>query len=240
MNSALLQGNDILRIILDYSRLLFQFNLQINLRVIQTEPSPINVHIGKPFNHASEYSRGKFYCEMQTFKPRSFWIFFKLRPIPDIHDVSDVNSAPFFWWLVDFPSRDHLFLLAGIAKLTIISLSAWWSPTGSTRHGGHWLDYCSLPRVITMMENLVEWRLVRETEVLGENPSQSATLATTNPTWLDPGLNPGLRGGKPATNRLSYGAALTIISLVFKMISDFTLAITTKLSAERCIHSLST
>jgi hypothetical protein len=35
----------------------------------------------------------------------------------------------------------------------------------------------------------------------------SATLCTTNPTWLDPGFNPGCRGGKPATNRLSYGAA---------------------------------
>jgi hypothetical protein len=32
----------------------------------------------------------------------------------------------------------------------------------------------------------------------------SATLSTTNPTLLEPGLN---RGGKPATNRLSYGAA---------------------------------
>jgi hypothetical protein len=35
----------------------------------------------------------------------------------------------------------------------------------------------------------------------------SSTLSTINPTWLDPGLNPGRRGGKPATNRLSYGAA---------------------------------
>jgi hypothetical protein len=33
------------------------------------------------------------------------------------------------------------------------------------------------------------------------------TLSTTNPTWLDPGLNPDRRGGKPATNRLSCGAA---------------------------------
>jgi hypothetical protein len=32
-------------------------------------------------------------------------------------------------------------------------------------------------------------------------------LSTTNPTWTDPGWNPGRRGGKPATNRLSYGAA---------------------------------
>jgi hypothetical protein len=35
----------------------------------------------------------------------------------------------------------------------------------------------------------------------------SATLFTTNPTWPDPGSNPDRRGGKPATNRLSYGAA---------------------------------
>jgi hypothetical protein len=36
----------------------------------------------------------------------------------------------------------------------------------------------------------------------------SATLSTTSPTGLDPGFNPGSRGGKPATNRLSYGAVV--------------------------------
>jgi hypothetical protein len=36
----------------------------------------------------------------------------------------------------------------------------------------------------------------------------SATLSTTNPIWTDPGWNPGLRGGRPATNRLSHGTAL--------------------------------
>jgi hypothetical protein len=60
-----------------------------------------------------------------------------------------------------------------------------------------------------IVKKLVEWRLVGETEVLGEN-LPSASLSTTNPTWLDPGLNPGRRGGKPATNRLSYGAALVM------------------------------
>jgi hypothetical protein len=35
----------------------------------------------------------------------------------------------------------------------------------------------------------------------------SAILSTTNPTWPDPCANTGRRGGKPATNRLSYGAA---------------------------------
>jgi len=53
--------------------------------------------------------------------------------------------------------------------------------------------------------NMEQWWndiLAGETEVLGEN-LPSATLSTTNPTWIDPGANPGLRGERPATNRLS-------------------------------------
>jgi hypothetical protein len=50
-----------------------------------------------------------------------------------------------------------------------------------------------------------------------EKTCPSATLSTKNPTRLDPGFNPGRSGGKPATNRLSYGAALC--SLYTKCIS---------------------
>jgi hypothetical protein len=46
-----------------------------------------------------------------------------------------------------------------------------------------------------------------------EKTRPSATLSTTNPTWPDPRSNPGRRGGKPGTNRLSYGAALTCMHL---------------------------
>jgi hypothetical protein len=38
----------------------------------------------------------------------------------------------------------------------------------------------------------------------------SATLSTTNPTWTDPGSNPGHRGGRPAANRLSHGTAINL------------------------------
>ena len=47
----------------------------------------------------------------------------------------------------------------------------------------------------------------------GENQSTrgkthpSATLSTTNPTWIDLGSNPSLRGGRPGTNRLSHDMA---------------------------------
>jgi hypothetical protein len=38
-----------------------------------------------------------------------------------------------------------------------------------------------------------------------EKTCPSATLSATNPTWCDPGSNTDRRGGKPVTNRLSYG-----------------------------------
>jgi hypothetical protein len=51
----------------------------------------------------------------------------------------------------------------------------------------------------------------------GENRSTrrktcpNATLSTTNPTWIDPGSNPDLRGERPATNRLSHGTASIVM-----------------------------
>jgi hypothetical protein len=55
----------------------------------------------------------------------------------------------------------------------------------------------------------VEWNWQGETEVLGERPVPVRLLSTTNPTWTDLGSNRGLRGGRPATNRLSHGTALS-------------------------------
>jgi hypothetical protein len=48
----------------------------------------------------------------------------------------------------------------------------------------------------------------------GENRSTrretcpSATMSSTNPTYTEPGANSGLRGERPATNRLSYDTAM--------------------------------
>jgi hypothetical protein len=58
-----------------------------------------------------------------------------------------------------------------------------------------------------IMEKQMECRLAGETEVLGENLHQRHFCPSQNPTWPEPDLNPGRRGVKPATNRLSYCAA---------------------------------
>jgi hypothetical protein len=60
-----------------------------------------------------------------------------------------------------------------------------------------------------IVEKQMECRLAGETEVLGENLPQRHFCPSQNPKRPDQGLNPGRRGGKPATNRLSYGAALS-------------------------------
>jgi hypothetical protein len=51
-----------------------------------------------------------------------------------------------------------------------------------------------------------------------EKTCPSATLSTANPTWPDPGSNPDHHGGKLATNRLSYGMALSLIILPFHVV----------------------
>jgi hypothetical protein len=67
------------------------------------------------------------------------------------------------------------------------------------------LAYCTSARwqMVVIVEQLMEWELAGEAEIVGEN------LSTTNPTWPDPGSNLGRHGGKPTTNLLSYGAVHT-------------------------------
>jgi hypothetical protein len=48
-----------------------------------------------------------------------------------------------------------------------------------------------------------KWRTRRKT-------CPSTTLSTTNPTWTDPGGNPGLYCERLATSHLSYGTALEV------------------------------
>jgi hypothetical protein len=65
--------------------------------------------------------------------------------------------------------------------------------------------------MIMMMEKLVERWLTEETEVLGENLPQCRFVHHKHHV-LCPETNPGRRGGKPATNSLSYDTAFFLVS----------------------------
>jgi hypothetical protein len=60
-----------------------------------------------------------------------------------------------------------------------------------------------------------------------EKTCPSVTVSTTNPALLDPVWNPGGRDGKPATNRLGYGAAFfnSFLLYVFSLFGEFFSAI---------------
>jgi hypothetical protein len=56
------------------------------------------------------------------------------------------------------------------------------------------------------VEQSVKWELTGENEVLGDNLLQCQFInQKSHIIW--PGLEPGPRGAKPATNHLSYGTA---------------------------------
>jgi hypothetical protein len=71
--------------------------------------------------------------------------------------------------------------------------------TGSTGHVGHSLAYCACPRWLWGWR--IWWNEWQGKPKYSEKTCPDATLSTTNPTWPDPELNLGRRGGKPATNR---------------------------------------
>jgi hypothetical protein len=79
--------------------------------------------------------------------------------------------------------------------------------TGSTQHVGHLLAYCTCPGWLWGWR--IWWNEWQGKPNYSEKTCPGATLSTTYPTWPGPGLNPGRRGGKPATNRFSYGAAFS-------------------------------
>jgi hypothetical protein len=54
-----------------------------------------------------------------------------------------------------------------------------------------------------------------------EKTCPSATSSATDPTWPDLGSIPGRRGGKPATNRLSYDTAWKVLFYVYYRSADF-------------------
>jgi hypothetical protein len=69
-----------------------------------------------------------------------------------------------------------------------------------------------------IVEQLVEWRLAGETEVLGEILPQRHFVHHKIPYDQTRARTPDRRGGKPATNRLSYGAYFALTRVLFQVL----------------------
>jgi hypothetical protein len=103
-----------------------------------------------------------------------------------IWNLFHYNIFPSTMQLIIFPFPSHNMF----RPYTTIRILGGGVQIGSTRHVGHWMAYCTCPRVIMMMGNLVEWTLAGETEVLGENLLQHHFVHHKS-HLTRPGLEPG-------------------------------------------------
>jgi hypothetical protein len=82
------------------------------------------------------------------------------------------------------------------------------------------LAYYAIPRWYEFGERRWNDILTGENRRTRRKTWPSATLSTTNSTWIDPGANPGLRGERPATNDLSHCTAPEVALTIFFLYSN--------------------
>jgi hypothetical protein len=74
------------------------------------------------------------------------------------------------------------------------------------------LAYYAFPRWHEFGERRWNDTLTGENRRTRRKTCSSVTLFTTNPTWIDLGAKPGLRGERPATNDLRHGPACRLLT----------------------------
>jgi hypothetical protein len=112
------------------------------------------------------------------------------------HFSAYVMSFFFFFFFVVRGPRSWCY--GRTAALRLIVQPLWW----------RW-GWAVFYQVLQLMEH--QWNEIdRRKPTTRRKTCPSATLSTTNPTWTDPGSNSGLRGERPATNRLSHGTACSM------------------------------
>jgi hypothetical protein len=81
-----------------------------------------------------------------------------------------------------------------------------WGETESTWYCGHYWPIVPAPDDRRWWLWSSRWNETwQRKQKYSEKTYTSTTLSITNTTWPELGSNPDSRGGKPATNRLSYG-----------------------------------
>jgi hypothetical protein len=155
----------------------------------------------KWISHMGEFSRLRSPSPLSTLSN-------KLCNMPQKSTVSWAHSLPsksnakhtFHNWFCSFWNFYKALLCLELLNLKIKKLAGW-----DFGYCGHYWPIVPTPddRWWCLWRNWwnEDWQGKPK---CSEKTCPSATLSTTNPTLLDPGCH----GGQPATNRLSYGAAL--------------------------------
>jgi hypothetical protein len=84
-----------------------------------------------------------------------------------------------------------------------------WMPT--------YVSILRIPQMIWVWRATVEWYWQGKIKKTQRKTCPTATLSTTNPTWINPGANPGLHGERPATNNQSHGTACGVPLLLHEL-----------------------
>jgi hypothetical protein len=132
--------------------------------------------------------------------PPQFWVTTFLVTLLVCHFSPEDGSIKFLWntgihlqyYVMSQSRRPH--------KIDIVGGGVQLGPLRTAASNG----LLCQPQVIMMMEKFVEW-LAGETEVFKENLPQCRSVH--HKPHILPGREPGCRGGKPLTNRLSYSTA---------------------------------
>jgi hypothetical protein len=107
------------------------------------------------------------------------------------------------WWLSSHGSRNRGSPTAWGTGLAFPPPLFWDEKEPSPLLLRPLLAYCTSPRWWRWVWSNW-WNAWQGKRKFSEKTCSSAALSTTNPTWPDQGSNPGHRGGKPATNRISF------------------------------------
>jgi hypothetical protein len=95
----------------------------------------------------------------------------------------------------------HLYYIACQSHPASCCLCRWGVTV--SQNCGQQYAYCSSPTFYMSVESYDGMILTVEALITRRRNCPSATLSTTNPTWIEPGADPGLRGERPATNCLN-------------------------------------
>jgi hypothetical protein len=147
---------------------------QFSLRCIESEVARINIR-------RSSYNVSVYLSDFN--KIRIQW-----------HILAEIPNSIF---KLKLPQKFCYFLLADKRMYAVAKFFFWWGGTYVTRYCGHFW-----PIVQPQMIDEGDWwnEDWQGKPKYSEKTCPSPTLSTTNPTWPDPGSNPGRRGGKGAVS----------------------------------------